>query len=134
MTTAMLMLNGVLTTADQAVVPATDRALTHGLGLYETLKLVDGLPVFFPEHVARLDLGLHELGLERPFTDTELARTPGSPRLAASLTAPAGCWSPPASRTADPPFSSRPIGGSSLHDRCASSASAGCACAPSSRP
>ncbi len=74
MTTAMLMLNGVLTTADQAVVPATDRALTHGLGLYETLKLVDGLPVFFPEHVARLDLGLHELGLERPFTDTELAR------------------------------------------------------------
>lgn len=70
----MLMLNGVLTEADQAVVPATDRALTHGLGLYETLKLVDGLPIFFSEHMARLDLGLHELGLERPFTDAELAR------------------------------------------------------------
>jgi branched-subunit amino acid aminotransferase/4-amino-4-deoxychorismate lyase len=70
----MLMLNGVLTAVDQAVVPATDRALTHGLGLYETLKLMAGVPVFFDEHVARLDLGLDELGLERPFTNAELAQ------------------------------------------------------------
>jgi branched-subunit amino acid aminotransferase/4-amino-4-deoxychorismate lyase len=69
----MLMLNGVLTDAGQAVVPATDRALTHGLGLYETLKLVAGVPVFFAEHVARLDAGLHDLGLERPFTDPDMA-------------------------------------------------------------
>ena len=51
------MLNGVLMAADEATVPATDRALTHGLGLYETLKLVGGVPVFFEEHIARLDLG-----------------------------------------------------------------------------
>jgi branched-subunit amino acid aminotransferase/4-amino-4-deoxychorismate lyase len=69
----MLMLNGVLTDAEQAVMPATDRALTHGLGLYETLKLTAGMPVFFGEHLARLDTGLGELDLQRPFADAHLA-------------------------------------------------------------
>lgn len=67
------MLNGVLTTADQAVLPATDRALTHGLGLYETLKLVGGVPVFFEEHVARLDVGIEALGLRQPCAKADLA-------------------------------------------------------------
>jgi branched-subunit amino acid aminotransferase/4-amino-4-deoxychorismate lyase len=69
----VLMLNGVVMDAAAATVPATDRALTHGLGLYETLKLVGGVPVFFAEHVARLEGGLAELGLERPVEHTELA-------------------------------------------------------------
>ena len=69
----VLMLNGVLTPTAEAAVPVTDRALTHGLGLYETLKLVGGVPVFFAEHIARLDLGLGELGLERPFTVEDMA-------------------------------------------------------------
>ena len=67
------MLNGVLVSADKAVLPATDRALTHGLGLYETLKLVAGVPAFFAEHLARLQQGIDELGLEKPFTDADLA-------------------------------------------------------------
>ena len=50
----MLILNGALMSEAEATLPATDRALTHGLGLYETLKLVGGVPVFFEEHVARL--------------------------------------------------------------------------------
>jgi len=69
----VLLLNGRLLPADEAVLPVTDRALTHGLGLYETLKLVSGVPVFFEEHVARLDRGLEELGLERPCPRTEMA-------------------------------------------------------------
>jgi branched-chain amino acid aminotransferase len=73
----VLMLNGVLMAADEATIPATDRALTHGLGLYETLKLVSGVPVFFEEHVARLDLGLEELGLERPASRDEMAEQIG---------------------------------------------------------
>lgn len=67
------MLNGVLVAANKAMLPATDRALTHGLGLYETLKLVDGVPVFFEEHVARLDVGIEALGLQRPCTPADLA-------------------------------------------------------------
>jgi branched-subunit amino acid aminotransferase/4-amino-4-deoxychorismate lyase len=69
----VLLLNGVVVDAAEAKVSATDRALTHGLGLYETLKLVGGVPVFFAEHVARLEGGLAELGLERPAEQTELA-------------------------------------------------------------
>jgi branched-chain amino acid aminotransferase len=69
----LLMLNGVVMEADEAVMPATDRALTHGLGLYETLKLVGGVPVFFEEHVARLDRGVDRLGLDVPFSHEQLA-------------------------------------------------------------
>ena len=62
----MLILNGVLMSESAATLPATDRALTHGLGLYETIKLEGGVPVFFEEHVTRLvqgidrHAGLHE--------------------------------------------------------------------------
>ncbi len=70
---AVLMLNGVLTNAETATLPATDRALTHGLGLYETLKLVGGVPVFFEEHLARLRQGMDALGLEPPFDRPSLA-------------------------------------------------------------
>jgi branched-chain amino acid aminotransferase len=69
----VLMLNGVLVGAHEATISVTDRALTHGLGLYETLKLVAGVPVFFEEHIARMDLGLAELGLERPCGRAEMA-------------------------------------------------------------
>jgi branched-subunit amino acid aminotransferase/4-amino-4-deoxychorismate lyase len=69
----VLLLNGVVVDAAEAKVPATDRALTHGLGLYETLKLVGGVPVFFAEHTARLASGLTELGLRRPVEHAELA-------------------------------------------------------------
>lgn len=68
-----LMLNGVLMPENEAMLPATDRALTHGLGLYETLKLVGGVPVFFEEHIARLEHGIAALGLERPVERSELA-------------------------------------------------------------
>jgi branched-subunit amino acid aminotransferase/4-amino-4-deoxychorismate lyase len=67
------MLNGVLVSADKATLPATDRALTHGLGLYETLKLVEGVPVFFEEHLARLESGIDALGFQRPYTAADLA-------------------------------------------------------------
>lgn len=69
----MLILNGVLMTEREATLPATDRALTHGLGLYETLKLVDGVPVFFEEHVTRLVHGIDALGLDKPIDRAELA-------------------------------------------------------------
>ncbi len=69
----LLMLNGVIKEADQAFLPVTDRALTHGLGLYETLKMVGGYPVFFDEHMDRLEGGLTELGLEHPCTREEMA-------------------------------------------------------------
>jgi branched-chain amino acid aminotransferase len=69
----MLILNGVLLSETEARLPATDRALTHGLGLYETIKLADGVPVFFEEHVARLVQGIAALGLDKHVDKPELA-------------------------------------------------------------
>ncbi|NLG64831.1 MAG: hypothetical protein GX537_04420 [Actinobacteria bacterium] len=63
----LLMLNGELQPAERALVPALDRGLTHGLGLYETIKLASGLPVFFDEHMDRLDRGLAQLDLRTPY-------------------------------------------------------------------
>jgi branched-subunit amino acid aminotransferase/4-amino-4-deoxychorismate lyase len=69
----MLILNGVLMSVAAATLPATDRALTHGLGLYETIKLADGVPVFFEEHIARLVHGIAALGLDKHIDKPELA-------------------------------------------------------------
>lgn len=69
----MLILNGVLMNEAEATLPATDRALTHGLGLYETIKLAAGVPVFFEEHVARLVQGISALGLVKHVDRHELA-------------------------------------------------------------
>lgn len=69
----MLMLNGRIEPAERAVVPAMDRGLTHGLGLYETLKLLVGVPVFFDEHVARMRKGLAILRIDLPESAVELA-------------------------------------------------------------
>ncbi len=70
----MVMLNGSVEPADRARVPALDRGLTHGLGLYETLKLLDGVPVFFHEHVARMNAGLATLRIDLPEDAPQLAR------------------------------------------------------------
>ena len=67
------MLNGSLVDSEQATVPALDRGLTHGLGLYETIKLSQGVPVFFDEHLARLENGLAKIGIAAPCGRHELA-------------------------------------------------------------
>jgi branched-subunit amino acid aminotransferase/4-amino-4-deoxychorismate lyase len=85
----LVMLNGALAEAGEAVVAVSDRGFTHGLGLYETLKLVGGVPVFFDEHADRLERGVAELGLEPRFGRAELAAQ--ICRLAAANGAPNAC-------------------------------------------
>lgn len=68
-----LIINDVLMDETEATLPATDRALTHGLGLYETIKLIDGVPVFFEEHILRLERGIAALGLESEIDKPKLA-------------------------------------------------------------
>ena len=69
----MVSLDGELVAAGQAKVSAFDRGLTHGLGLYETIKLVDGVPVFFGEHCDRLETGLAALDIDVPWRRDRLA-------------------------------------------------------------
>ncbi|HOU28319.1 MAG TPA: aminotransferase class IV [Thermoleophilia bacterium] len=68
-----LIINDVLMDETEATLPATDRALTHGLGLYETIKIIDGVPVFFEEHILRLERGIAALGLESEIDKPKLA-------------------------------------------------------------
>jgi branched-subunit amino acid aminotransferase/4-amino-4-deoxychorismate lyase len=59
--------------AGEATVSALDRGLTYGLGLYETIKLADAVPVFFDEHCVRLEAGLAGLEIEAPWGREQLA-------------------------------------------------------------
>ena len=61
-----IILNGELIFADAARVTPLSDGFMYGLGLFETLKVMDGMPVFFSEHFERLRRGAGELGL--PFS------------------------------------------------------------------
>lgn len=47
-------------------VPADDRGLAYGDGVFETLLLVDGEPVWWEAHLARLERGAAVLGIVAP--------------------------------------------------------------------
>ncbi len=69
----LVSLNGRLVAEREAYVPALDRAVTHGIGLYETLKLTAGVPVFFDEQMARLHAGLELLEIAVPWDRATIA-------------------------------------------------------------
>jgi len=54
-----MLIDGVPATS----LPASDRGLHYGDGLFETVAVVDGRPVLWPEHRARLDEGCRRLGI-----------------------------------------------------------------------
>jgi branched-subunit amino acid aminotransferase/4-amino-4-deoxychorismate lyase len=73
--TPLVSLNGVLLPEREAFVPALDRSVTHGIGLYETFKLAGGVPVFFDEHMDRLQSGLEVLEIAVPWDRATIARS-----------------------------------------------------------
>jgi branched-chain amino acid aminotransferase/4-amino-4-deoxychorismate lyase len=48
------------------MIPADDRGFTLGVGLFETLLVIDGVPRFWREHLDRLERGCAALGLPPP--------------------------------------------------------------------
>lgn len=54
---------------DAFAVSLTDRGLLHGLGLFETLLAVDGVPVFADRHLDRMASAARALGWELPGTE-----------------------------------------------------------------
>jgi branched-chain amino acid aminotransferase len=59
-------LNGRNVLAEKACVSVFDRGLTYGDGLYETMKAIDGRPLFLKEHLMRLLHGARELQMAVP--------------------------------------------------------------------
>ena len=66
--------NGKITAADQAVVPAYDHGLLYGEGVYETLRTYNMVPFLYERHCTRLRASAKYLNLDVPFTDDELRR------------------------------------------------------------
>ncbi|MHB1389690.1 MAG: aminotransferase class IV [Thermoleophilia bacterium] len=59
-----VFLNGRLTAADRATVSVFDRGFAYGDSLFETIKVLAGRPVFFPEHLNRLAKGMELAGFK----------------------------------------------------------------------
>ncbi|MBO6518716.1 MAG: aminotransferase class IV family protein [Rhodospirillales bacterium] len=66
-----IWLNGGIVDAAKAV-DADDRGVTLGDGLFETLAVVDGTPLRFARHVARLTSGAAVLGIPLPVDEALL--------------------------------------------------------------
>jgi branched-chain amino acid aminotransferase len=63
-------LDGEVVSSAQARVSVTDHGLTVGDGVFETMKVLDGVPFAFSRHLARLRTSAQTLGLPLPAEDT----------------------------------------------------------------
>lgn len=72
-----LWMNGVLRDATRPWLMASDRGVTLGDGLYETIRVRSGVPVHLPAHLERLARGAGLLGLSLPYDAQALANACG---------------------------------------------------------
>lgn len=61
---ALASVCGRIVAEARASVPIDNPSFLSGFGVFDTLRLVDGLPVFWDEHLARLRAGARRLGIE----------------------------------------------------------------------
>ena len=61
--TTQVLLDGALMPAASATVPATSEGFLYGHGVFETVKVKGGRPVFLAQHHARLTASAHTLDL-----------------------------------------------------------------------
>ena len=59
-------LNGKFLPADQASISAIDMAYLYGYGVFESLRIYDGVPFMLNKHLSRLSNGAALLGIDRP--------------------------------------------------------------------
>ena len=66
MRVSVIWLNGELVAADEARIPALDRGVLNGAGLFETLRAYGGKPWALDDHHARLTLGAELIDVDVP--------------------------------------------------------------------
>jgi branched-subunit amino acid aminotransferase/4-amino-4-deoxychorismate lyase len=67
-----IVLNGALIEAETAGISPLGEGFLYGRGIFETVKLAAGKPVFFAEHTERLRRSAGELALDWSVSDEEL--------------------------------------------------------------
>lgn len=60
--------NGKILSSDQATIPLSNIEYQYGFGVYETLKVRNGILYFVSDHVERLFTSAEIIGLTHPFT------------------------------------------------------------------
>ncbi len=72
MKTPVIFLNGQFVPEDRAVVSVFDRGFLYGDGLFETLRVVNGQPFRWAQHLERLQHGADFLKIKLPFAPAAL--------------------------------------------------------------
>ena len=67
-----IFLNGQFVPEDRAVVSVFDRGFLYGDGLFETLRVVNGTPFRWAQHIERLQHGTDFLKIKLPFASAAL--------------------------------------------------------------
>lgn len=65
---ALAYLNGRWHSGAAAILPVDDQALLYGLGLFETIRVVEGRPAFLERHLNRLYSSAPVLGIALPWS------------------------------------------------------------------
>ncbi len=68
----LVFLNGQFVPEEQALIPVNDRGFLLGDGLFETMRVANGRPFRFEQHLDRLARGAEFLKIKCPFTPREL--------------------------------------------------------------
>jgi branched-chain amino acid aminotransferase len=69
-----VFLNGQFLSEAEAVVPVNDRGFMYGDGLFETMRVVNGKPFRFAQHLERMTRGAEFLKIKPPFAPKELEK------------------------------------------------------------
>ncbi len=70
----VVFLNGKFVPSSKAVVPVNDRGFMYGDGLFETMRVINGRPFRFAQHLERMVRGADYLKIPLPFTHKELEK------------------------------------------------------------
>ena len=73
----IVFLNGAFLPEAEAVVSLSDRGFLLGDGLFETVRVANGQPFRFSQHMERLAAGADFLKIKLPFTSVELQKFAG---------------------------------------------------------
>ncbi len=68
----LCMRNGELISAADAVLPVTNTELEYGFGVYETIRIENGIAYFTAQHIDRLLYSANHIGLEHAFTKQQI--------------------------------------------------------------